>query len=97
MSSQQCWAYNKEGVRCDQDAGHSGNHSIISEWQDEECFIPRLKVQSAQPIIVVDANDQPITPPAAPEPPAVKKCEICHHAHANGECRCGCLTAVIMP
>lgn len=40
-----CWAYSLTNKRCDQLAGHEGDHSITESWNDDECL---------------DPNDQPI-------------------------------------
>lgn len=78
----QCWAYNKDGQRCDHPAGHPGNHVVMAEWTDSECFSPIQHQLPAQPKPTI---------PAVPKPPAEPtKCVACQHMHKGGECKCGC-------
>ena len=41
--------------RCEQDAGHDGDHSISLSWSDEECF---------DPASIIVAVGGPVLPPA---------------------------------
>lgn len=41
-----CWAYNRQRQRCDQEAGHEGNHSVSTTWTDDECFDPTIILPS---------------------------------------------------
>jgi hypothetical protein len=72
----QCWAYNKQGNRCEHPAGHSGDHVIQQTWTDEECSVPGTlnHIQASVPKLVEQTN----------------KCVACGHAHRNAECKCGC-------
>ena len=79
----QCWAYNKEGQRCEHPAGHPGNHVIMAEWSDEECFAPMTTPLSRA------LGAAPVLAPPPPPPPATK-CVACQHSHRGGECKCGC-------
>lgn len=74
----QCWAYNKQGQRCEHPAGHPGNHVIMAEWTDDECAMPQAPVSA------------PVLPPPAPLETGPLKCVACSHAHKGGECKCGC-------
>lgn len=40
----QCWAYDKSHRRCVLDGGHSGDHTLVVRWTDEECFDPSTLV-----------------------------------------------------
>lgn len=85
-----CWAYNKEGIRCEQEAGHPTLHSMTIAWDDDECFSPivhQLPEPRPEPV-----PDMPLeSPPSLPEPlPQPAGCVACGHKHAGGECRCGC-------
>lgn len=82
----QCWAYNKEGQRCDHPAGHPGNHVIMAEWTDEECFSP---IQHQLPKQAVQSKPEPPMTPISPKP-EVTNCVACQHKHRGGECKCGC-------
>lgn len=79
-----CWAFNKDGQRCEHPAGHTGNHIITAEWTDDECFSP---IRHQLPEVTAPA-------PASPAPPALEsqpvKCVACGHKHSGGTCKCGC-------
>ena len=86
-----CWAINAHSlVRCDQDAGHNGNHSIITDWTDDECWDgPGSPVQ----LTAIAIPDPEIPSPPAPhvhEEPIAGVCFVCKHAHRGGPCKCGC-------
>jgi hypothetical protein len=80
----QCWAYNKQGNRCEHPAGHNGNHIIEQTWTDEECAAPTQSAPATSNLIQVSA---PVTQVLQEE---IIKCVACNHAHKNGECKCGC-------
>lgn len=40
MIENQCWAYSKERQRCQGQAGHEGEHGIVFNWTDDDCFDP---------------------------------------------------------
>jgi hypothetical protein len=42
-----CFAYSTVRQRCDQEAGHEGDHSVTAFWSDEECFDPMLQMPVA--------------------------------------------------
>lgn len=44
----QCWAFSRQGVRCEGEAGHEGAHLVTLTWPDEECWEPTL-VEMAGP------------------------------------------------
>lgn len=77
-----CWAISAAlKTRCDMPAGHTGNHSITIEWDDEQCWSPDL--------------DDPVPLEVVPDPtPIAEKCEACGHMHKSGECKCGCYTHI---
>jgi hypothetical protein len=81
-----CWAYNKTGIRCEHPAGHPGNHVVMQEWTDDECFSP-IRHQLPEPATLVTH----ISPALIPEDkPVVEKCAACSHSHKSGPCKCGC-------
>lgn len=80
----QCWAFHRDGMRCEHPAGHAGKHMIATEWDDSECYAPN----GLQPPTLA-----PTPPIVAPTPEAtapVTKCIACSHAHKSGVCKCGC-------
>lgn len=82
MSEQirQCWAFHKDGTRCDMPAGHNGDHAVERTWGDSECAIPGQ-----------DHVQKPVQVPV-PQPlvEAPVKCVACGHQHKGGACKCGC-------
>lgn len=38
----QCFAYSRQRQRCDQEAGHDGDHAVSTTWGDDECFDPTI-------------------------------------------------------
>lgn len=82
----QCWAFSKDGVRCEQEAGHDGNHSVTHEWDDLQCATPgEFDITTPEPVY--------------PAPPVkvggVTKCVVCSHVMHDGECiSCECRTGV---
>lgn len=77
----QCWAFHRDGERCEHPAGHPGDHAIQRTWTDAECatpgefapvpYVPTARI--AEPVIT------------KPEP-----CVACLHMHVGGDCKCGC-------
>lgn len=82
----QCWAYSQEGLRCERQAGHIGNHIVGKEWGDDECMIPSGPgVASHVPVGVL---------PQAPAAPSGEACWACNHVHV-GECPyCACKNSI---
>ena len=70
-----CWAFHRDGMRCEHPAGHPGDHAVQRTWDDSDCAIP------GQP-------QPPKTP--APLVEVAVKCVACGHQHKGGECKCGC-------
>jgi hypothetical protein len=83
----QCWAYNKEGQRCDHPAGHPNNHVVMKEWGDDECYSPIIHQLPAQATAVKENAPIPLPEPLVHEP---LKCVGCGHQHKGGPCKCGC-------
>jgi hypothetical protein len=81
-----CWAYNRDGIRCELDYEHQDNHEYTVKWTNEECWTPGEVAEK----YVIAAPPIPFTPVDLPPP----RCFICKHQHANGECKCGCLTSI---
>ena len=77
----QCWAFHRDGMRCEHPAGHPGDHVVQKTWNDLQCATP---------------GEFEITPPPAapiPPPPVAEedvKCIACGHKHRSGTCKCGC-------
>lgn len=92
----QCWAFNRDGVRCELDAGHATLHSLAITWDDDECFSPIAhQLPPNETIIVTSQPAPPVTdvslPPVLPPPmEAPKGCVGCGHRHKDGPCKCGC-------
>jgi len=81
-----CWAINSDMNRCEDVAAHAGNHSIIIEWEDSECFDPDSPVILTQPVPLSVVPKEP----EKEEPVAPKGCVACGHKHKDGPCKCGC-------
>lgn len=88
ISDLRCWAFNKDGVRCELEPGHSKPHTMSVTWTDEECYSP---IKHQLPVVttttlptsgVVTVNE---TAPSEPPP-----CVACGHRHKAGVCKCGC-------
>lgn len=76
----QCWAFHKDGVRCEHPAGHPGDHLIQKTWSDAECALPS----------VFEPAPQVVSPPPPPLVVEVVSCVGCGHKHRGGPCKCGC-------
>jgi hypothetical protein len=73
-----CFAFNKDGLRCMEPAGHDGPHSHAIEWSDDEVWTPTAGLPIPQP---------PLWPPAPPATQGSGICMICEHPHhPNGVC-----------
>jgi len=81
----ECFAFNKDGLRCNGMAGHPGKHSHSIEWTDEECWTP-LSHRETTP--AEGLPQVPLWPPAQPAPQGGGMCAICEHPH-HPEGRCG--------
>ena len=79
----QCWAFHKDGARCEHPAGHNGEHVVQKTWTDQDCATPP---QPANPVTETSVA-VPVTQVLQEE---IIKCVACSHAHKNGECKCGC-------
>ena len=80
----QCWAFHRDGARCEHPAGHNGDHVVQKTWTDIQCATPgEFESQPANPV-----TEKSVTVPVLEEKSI--KCVACSHAHKNGECKCGC-------
>lgn len=74
-----CWAFNIDGLRCGQLAGHDGKHAHAIEWSDAECYSP-----------IVHQLPTPAAPAAPPVDPTLGRgdepCLICGHDMHRGRC-----------
>lgn len=77
-----CWAFHRDGARCEHPAGHPGNHVVSKEWTDAECATPGEPVQNLVRV--------PIAPQEPPTQAPPTKCVACQHHHKGGACKCGC-------
>jgi len=46
----QCYAYSKEGDRCEKKPGHAGDHSVTLTWDDADCYDPLSVIMPLAPI-----------------------------------------------
>ena len=79
----QCWAFHRDGMRCEHPAGHAGDHVVAKTWNDLQCATPGEFEAPAKPVPL-------LVPEVVPEPVVVTKCIACSHAHKSGVCKCGC-------
>lgn len=82
----QCWAFNKDGIRCEHPAGHPGDHVVMASWSDEECYAPG-KPQPQPMMQMLPTIPVSTTPSTTVES---SKCVGCNHSHRGGPCKCGC-------
>ena len=76
-----CWAFSRDGKRCDLNGGHIVNHVTATEWSDEECYDPAQMV--FVPVLDVpyldeqprDASETAQKPRTAPQ----RYCVVCEH------------------
>jgi len=40
----QCWSHSKQKQRCEQDAGHEGDHTITYAWMDGDSYDPIVDI-----------------------------------------------------
>ena len=76
----QCWAFHRDGARCEHPAGHPGDHAVQKTWTDSECALP----SGFEPVAQV------VAPPPPPLVVEVVSCVGCGHKHRGGPCKCGC-------
>ena len=81
----QCWAFHRDGMRCEHPAGHAGDHMVAKTWNDLQCATPgEFEPAQGFPVPAVAA----VVVPKGVE--VVTKCVACSHAHKSGVCKCGC-------
>lgn len=89
MSIKKCFAYNIEGLRCMQAAGHDGDHAHAITWTDEECFAP-----FAVAVPLAQQEPEYTAFPASEQAADTTRCVACSHKvsmHPTGEClSCDC-------
>lgn len=90
-----CWAYGPTGQRCEQDAAHPGNHTVSTEWTDDECVTPEHftmakivgETRSARPVPIIEISDA-----IDADEPGLDRCASCgwpedgHESNPHG-CR----------
>lgn len=88
----QCWAFHRDGARCEHPAGHPGDHVVMKTWNDLECATPGEFSAKPEPIRSNPAQQHLNPPLSTATAPAVPddKCVACNHRHASGACKCGC-------
>ena len=94
----QCWAFHRDGMRCEHPAGHPGDHVVQKTWTDLECATPgefgespiiaTVSTASLREALAAPAPSIPIPPD--PDPADAGKCVACNHKHKGGPCKCGC-------
>jgi hypothetical protein len=82
----QCWAFHRDGARCEHPAGHPGEHAVQKTWNDLQCATPGEFGEPATSKTGI--SEAPPVLPKEPEPAA--NCVACSHKHKGGTCRCGC-------
>lgn len=94
----QCWAFHRDGARCEHPAGHPGDHIVMKTWTDLECATPGEFSDTPKPIRS-NPEQQHLNPPLStetapvspvPPPPPVDNCVACGHKHRGGPCKCNC-------
>ncbi len=75
----QCFAYSQAGLRCEQHAGHYGDHSVASTWTDDECFTPGTPVLASLGPAVPAFGGQGGTSMLSDVSASVEPCVICNH------------------
>jgi len=88
-----CWAFNKQGQRCQGHSDGTVDHSFTVTWGDDDCWTPG---QAPQGLGAPEAwaqviNGTPLEPAVAPEPleplPAPGNCFTCGHPpHDDDAC-----------
>lgn len=78
-----CFAYNRDGLRCDSLAGHDGPHTLTIEWDDDECWTPG---DVLIPPTVVRIGREELTEHLVEIPKPSGKCVICSHRFHEGVC-----------
>ena len=96
MDIPKCWAFNPDGLRCMQPAGHEGLHAHAIEWSDDECFSPivhQLPAPAPEPVYTAF--------PEAEQRNDTSRCVVCSHTaalHPLGECVvAGCDCKAVIP
>jgi hypothetical protein len=97
----QCWAFHRDGARCEHPAGHPGDHAVQKTWNDLQCATPGefgepersapgtpVTVPVGVPEFLSNSPEGTVAPELVSVP--ITKCVACGHKHRGGECRCGC-------
>ncbi len=98
--SHPCWAFNKQGNRCDAEGGHEGPHTLTIEWYDDDVWtpdlasgIPQMGIADGHLGAVEEENLGPV-PSYGPDADN-GRCMICNHAMHVMECeRCDCKAGI---
>ncbi len=77
-----CFAYNKDGRRCEKAAGHDGDHLIQTVWGDDECLDVAALLAQPKEVLVTVTNTQPAPVEDDGEKPT-DKCEACRHPRST--------------
>lgn len=90
----QCWAFHRDGDRCEHPAGHPGDHTTSTSWTDIECATPGEFGQPATAKTgILDGTEFISQTPEKTEELVsvpITNCVACNHKHKGGACRCGC-------
>ena len=75
MDIPKCYAYNTDGLRSMQIAGHDGEHSHAITWTDDECWSPGPSVTIRGGGGGGGGSEPPSTEPIP--------CVVCNHSNAK--------------
>lgn len=89
-----CFAYNIDGLRCMQTAGHDGDHAHVIAWTDAECFDPTVMVPPQVAAAVMAQPSEPAPPMTAPE--AGEPCVVCNHPAHLHDTEIGCQATQVL-
>lgn len=84
----QCWAFHRDGMRCEHPAGHPGDHTVSKTWKDIECATPG-EFEPAKPTVITTSRNTTVEVKDV-EPDLPTRCAACSHNHKSGPCKCGC-------
>lgn len=81
-----CYAYNKAGQRCEQLAGHDGDHALVTSWTDDECWVPGQPMEVTLKEYGVPRITTPLVEHLVDIPKPSGKCVICGHKMHDRMC-----------
>jgi hypothetical protein len=85
-----CYAFNREGLRCDGEGGHDGLHTLTIEWDDDDIWTPGAGPTPLRAEEVAALGPVPTFGEGTPG-----RCLLCNHRMHGGECeRCDCKAGI---